>query len=321
MTEPGPAIGIDVGGTKTAALLVDREGTVLAREVLATPADDERATLATMVDAARSVAGASSAVVGVGIAAAGMVDREGTLRYAPNLSWRDVPLVPHVGGELGLPVVAENDVNAAAWGEYRHGAGQGSPNLLMVSVGTGIGGGIVFDGRLYRGVNGFAGEIGHVVVDPTGPPCGCGNRGCWEQLASGNAITRAGRRASVRHAHSSLLERAGGDGHAVTGDMVTEAALDGDTVSRGIFVEVGHRLGVGIAGFVNVLDPDLVVVGGGASEAGDLLLEPARDAFRRSVEGFGHRPDVPIVQAALGSDSGAIGAAALAFEQIDRATP
>lgn len=320
MTEPGPAIGIDVGGTKTAALLVDRDGTVLGREVRSTPADDERATLATMVEAARAVAGAGPAAVGVGIAAAGMVDRNGRLRYAPNLSWRDVPLATHLGGELGLTAVADNDVNAAAWGEYLHGAGQGARNLLMVSVGTGIGGGIVLDGRLYRGANGFAGEIGHVVVDPMGPRCGCGNRGCWEQLASGTAITRAGRRAAVRHPHSSLLERAGGDPQAVTGDVVTEAAREGDTVSRGIFVEVGHRLGVGMAGFVNVIDPDLIVVGGGASEAGDLLLAPARDAYRRSVEGVDHRPDVPIVQAALGGDSGAIGAAALVFDQIERGT-
>lgn len=315
MTEPGQAIGIDVGGTKTAALLVGRDGTVLARELRSTPAEDQQATLATMVEAARAVAG--SGVVGIGIAAAGMVDREGILRYAPNLAWRDAPLASHMSGELGLFAVAENDVNAAVWGEYRHGAGRGSRNLLMVSVGTGIGGGIVLDGRLYRGANGFAGEIGHVVVDPSGPLCGCGNRGCWEQVASGTAITRTGQRAAARHPHSSLRERAGGDPGGVTGAMVAEAAHDGDTVSRGIFVEVGHKLGVGIAGLVNVLDPDLVVVGGGASEAGDLLIEPARDAYRRSVEGRHHRPEVPIVQAALGSDSGAIGAAALVFEQVD----
>ena len=319
MTEPGPAIGIDVGGTKTAALLVGRDGTVLARDVRPTPADDQRATLETMVGAARAVA--TTEVVGVGIAAAGMVDLQGVLRYSPNLAWRDAPLVAHIGEALGVPAVADNDVNAAAWGEYRHGAGQGSRHLLMVSVGTGIGGGVVLDGRLYRGANGFAAEIGHVVVEPSGPPCGCGNRGCWEQVASGSAITRQGKRAAARHPHSSLRELAGGDPGAVTGDMVTEAARHGDTVSRGILVEVGHRLGVGIAGLVNVLDPDLVVVGGGVSEADDLLLAPARDSFRRSVEGLHHRPEVPIVPAALGGDSGAIGAAALVFEQLGGDAP
>ncbi len=319
MNEPGPAIGIDVGGTKTAALLVGPDGTVLARDVRPTPAEDQQATLETMVEAARAVA--TTEVVGVGIAAAGMVDLQGVLRYSPNLAWRDAPLVAYMAEALGVVAVADNDVNAAAWGEYRHGAGRGSRHLLMVSVGTGIGGGVVLGGRLYRGANGFAAEIGHVVVEPSGPRCGCGNRGCWEQVASGSAITRQGKRAAARHPHSSLLELAGGNPMAVTGAMVTEAARQGDIVSRGIFVEVGHRLGVGIAGLVNVLDPELVVVGGGVSEADDMLLAPARDSFRRSVEGLHHRPEVPIVQAALGGDSGAIGAAALVFEQLGGDAP
>lgn len=315
MIDDRPVIGIDVGGTKTAALLVDRGGGVLAREVRLTPAADEAATLATMVEAARALGPALAA--GVGIAAAGMVDRRGSMRSAPNLSWRDVPLASYVGDQLALPCVADNDGNAAAWGEFRHGAGRGVGHLLMVSVGTGIGGGMVLDGRLYRGANGFAGEIGHIVVEPSGPRCGCGNRGCWEQVASGTAITRAGRKAAARHPHSSLRELAGGDPRAVTGDVVTRAAVDGDTVSRGILVEVGFRLGVGIAGLVNVLDPDVVVIGGGASEAGELFLAPARDAYRRSVEAAARRPEVPIVQAALGGDSAAIGAAALVVDHLD----
>jgi glucokinase len=312
VSESGPAIGIDVGGTKTAAALVGRDGVVLAREVVPTPAEDQRGTLEAMVEAARSLM--VEGVVGVGIAAAGMVDLSGTMRYAPNLAWRDVPLAAFVGSALGVPAVADNDVNAAAWGEFRYGAGRGRRHMLMITVGTGIGGGIIVDGGLYRGAHGFAAEVGHVVVEPGGPSCRCGNRGCWEQVASGTAITRAGRAAAARHPHSALVALSGGDPGAVTGAMVTEAARGGDTVSRGIFVEVGHALGVGLAGLVNVLDPDLVVVGGGAAAAGDLLLAPARDAFDRSVEGVHHRPDVPIVAAALGPDAGAIGAAALAFE-------
>ena len=156
-----------------------------------------------MVEAARAVLDAPMRR-GVGIAAAGMVDLEGRLRFAPNLAWRDVPLAAFVGDALGLPALADNDVNAAAWGEYLHGAGQRSRHLLMVSVGTGIGGGIVLDGRLYRGANGFAAEIGHVVVEPDGPRCGCGNRGCWEQVASGTAIARAGRLAAERDPRSAL---------------------------------------------------------------------------------------------------------------------
>lgn len=313
MTTTGPAIGIDAGGTKTAAVLVERDGTVLAREVRHTPAQDEQATLETMVATAKAVATPEAA--GVGVAAAGMVDLDGVVRYAPNLAWRDEPLAAFVGAALGLPGVAENDVNAAAWGEFRHGAGRGSSHMLMVSVGTGIGGGIVLGGALYRGANGFASEIGHIVVEPDGPLCGCGNHGCWEQVASGTALTRDGKHAAERHPESELAMLAGGDAAAVTGAMVTQAARDGDPVSAAIFVGVGYRLGVGIAGLVNVLDPELVVIGGGVSEAGDLLLEPARDAFRRSVEAPDRRPEVPIVQAALGADSAAIGAAALVFER------
>jgi glucokinase len=312
----GPAIGIDAGGTKIAAMLVGRDGTVLAGDVRRTPADDQQATLESMVGAARAVA--TPDVVGVGVAAAGMVDLGGVVRYAPNLAWREAPVAASVGAALALPCVAENDANAAAWGEYRFGAGRGWRHMLMVSVGTGIGGGLVVDGRLYRGAHGFAAEIGHVVVEPGGPRCGCGNLGCWEQVASGTALTREARRAAARHAHSELARLSSGDAERVTGDMVMQAARDGDPVSTGIFVEVGHRLGVGIAGLVNVLDPEVVVVGGGVSEAGDLLLEPARDAFLRSVEAPGHRPEVPIVQAALGADSAAIGAAALVFDRAGR---
>jgi glucokinase len=309
----GPAIGVDAGGTKTAAVLVERDGAVLAREVLRTPAEDERAIVETVIRAAEAVA--TPEAVGVGIAAAGMVDLDGVVLYAPNLAWRDEPLAASVGAALDVPVIAENDVNAAAWGEFRHGAGRGSRQMFMVSVGTGIGGGIVLDGELYRGAHGFASEIGHVVVEPDGPLCGCGNHGCWEQVASGTALTRQGRSAVERHPDSELTKLAGGDPAAVTGTLVTQAARDGDPVSVGIFTDVGHRLGVGIAGLVNVLDPDLVVVGGGVSEAGELLLGPAREAFIGAVEAPDRRPEVPIVQAALGADSAAIGAASLVFER------
>lgn len=295
------------------------DGTVLARDVRPTPADDQAATLATMVGSANAVM--DPAVGSVGIAAAGLVEVEtGILRFAPNLAWRDVPLTAHVSDALGLPSCADNDNTAAAWGESRVGAGVGVRHMVFVGVGTGIGGGFVIDGRLVRGAHGFAAEIGHIVVEPDGPRCGCGNRGCWEQVASGTAITRAGRGAVRRHRYSDLVERSGDDPNAVTGAMVTEAARAGDTASCGILVEVGHRLGQGIAALVNVLDPDLVIVGGGVSDAGDLVLAPARDAFARFVEGAGSRPSVPLVAARLGGDAGAIGAALLAMERFDRGT-
>jgi glucokinase len=315
VTAPRLAVGIDVGGTKIAALLVDRAGRVVAREVRPTPADDQDATLDAMVDEIRALL--SDEVGAVGISAAGLIDHDGMMRFAPNLAWRDVPLAAHVEQALQLSVVADNDNNAAAWGEFRFGAGRGARHLLLVGVGTGIGGGIVLDGRLYHGAAGFAAEIGHIVMQPDGPECGCGNRGCWEQMGSGTAITRAGSAAVERHPHSHLVELSGGDPASVTGPMVTEAARAGDPVCRGILVEAGYWLGLGIAGLVNVLDPNVVVVGGGASEAGDLLLAPIRDSFERHVEALDRRPNVSIVQAQLANDAGAIGAAALAFEAID----
>lgn len=313
MSGAHPAIGIDVGGTKTAAARVDVDGTVLARETLPTPAQDMVATLATMVKTARAVL--TPEVGGVGVAAAGMVEAgTGVLRFAPNLAWRDVPLVGHLEAELGLPVVADNDNTAAAWGEHRFGAGRGYHDILLVGVGTGIGGGIVSGGKLFRGAHGFAAEIGHVVVDPSGPVCGCGNRGCWEQMASGQAVARAGRQAVRDGVETSLAERSNKDPERVTGPMVTQAAKTGDAVAVSILAEVGRWLGRGIGGLVNILDPEIVILAGGVVEAGDLLLEPARAEVREAVEAADRRPEVPVVIAALGSDCGVVGAAALVLE-------
>jgi len=309
----GQAVGIDVGGTKIAAGRVDEDGSVLALETLPTPADDVDATIATVVRAARAVI--TPDVGAVGIAAAGLVTwGSGELVFAPNLAWRQVPLTRLLTSELGLPVVADNDNTAAAWGEHLFGAGRGVDDLLLVGVGTGIGGGIVSGGRLFHGAHGFAAEIGHIVMDPAGPLCGCGNRGCWEQLASGQAVTRAGRAAVRDGADSTLVELTAGDAERVTGPMITRAARDGDRVSVAILADVGRWLGVGIGGLVNVLDPQMVVMAGGVSEAGDLVLEPARTAYRDTVEAAEMRPDVSIVMAAHGGNAGVVGAAALVLE-------
>jgi glucokinase len=195
------------------------------------------------------------------------------------------------------------------------GAGRGFTDMLLVTVGTGIGGGIVSGGRLVRGAHGFGGEIGHIIVEPEGPLCGCGNHGCWEQVASGRAIGRLGREAAAQHPESILTELAGGDPEQVLGVTVTDAAGRGDKVAKGVLQEVGRRLGEGMAGLVNVLDPDVVVVGGGAVEAGELLLGPAREAFDRSIEGAGHRPPVPVIAALMGNEAGAVGAAMLALDE------
>ena len=311
------AIGIDVGGTKINAFRVARDGTIVERSSIPTPADDEAATLGAMVALARSLT--TPEVLAIGVGAAGMVDAtEGVLRFAPNLAWRNLPIARRMRDALGLPCQVDNDASMAAYGEFRLGAGRGYRHLLLVTVGTGIGGGIVADGRLFRGANGFAAEIGHIIVEPRGPLCGCGNRGCWEQVASGGAIGRMGRETVLEHPRSLLWRLADGDRSKVTGKIVTEAAQRGDEVSVGIVAEAGRRLGEGIAGLVNVLDPQVVVVGGGVIVAGDLLLDPARMSFLDAVEGPEHRPRVPIVPAQLGNDAGAVGAATLALEELGR---
>lgn len=311
----GQAIGLDVGGTKILAVRTDERGRVLDRAQVPTPAEDVEATLAAMVEAARGVL--SPEVRAVGVGAAGMVEHAtGVLRFAPNLAWRDLGIAEEIRSALGLPCGLDNDANAAAFGELRLGAGRGHEHLLLVTVGTGIGGGIIAGGRLYRGAHGFAAEIGHIIVEPDGPPCGCGNRGCFEQVASGAAIRRLGREAVAAAPDSPLGRLAGGDADAVTGELVTRAAQEGDPTALRILAEVGRRLGEGIAGLVNVLDPEVVVVGGGAAGAGELLLGPAREAFARAVEAPAHRPPVDLVPAELGPDAGAIGAALLALEEL-----
>jgi glucokinase len=309
------ALGLDVGGTKILAVRTDEEGVVLARAEVPTPADDPEATLAAMVEAARGLL--SPEVRAIGVGAAGMVEHAtGILRFAPNLAWRDLEIARRMRSALGLPCGLDNDANVAAYGELRIGAGRGCRHLLLVTVGTGIGGGIITGGRLYRGAHGFAAEVGHIIVEPGGPPCGCGNRGCFEQVASGAAIRRLGREAVAAEPDSPLGRLAGHDPEAVTGELVTRAARGGDPTALGILAEVGRRLGEGIAGLVNVLDPEVVVVGGGVARAGDLVLDPARAAFALAVEAPEHRPPVAIVPAELGAEAGAIGAALLALEEL-----
>jgi glucokinase len=308
------AIGVDVGGTKVAGLLVDEDGRVLGSRTEPTPAEDVEATLETVYRVAEALRSKGDPAA-IGVGAAGMVDFEaGILRWAPNLAWEEVPIADRVSGKTGLPCVVDNDANAAAWAEFRFGAAQGHRHVLVVTVGTGIGGGLIVDGALYRGAHGFAAEIGHVIVEPGGAVCGCGNRGCWEQVASGRALDRLGRLAA-QDQPGGLIARLAGD-RPVTGAVVAEAASRGDRAAAGILREVGRRLGEGIAGLVNVLDPEMVVVGGGVTDIGAPLLDPARETYARTVEAPEHRADVPIVPAKLGNEAGAVGAAALALGSL-----
>jgi len=307
------AVGIDIGGTKIAALRISPGGEIHAGTVVPTPANDQSAALPAIEAAAAEVM--ADGVVAIGIGMAGLIDvRSGVLLSTPNLVWGQLPLGEGLRAKYGLPVTVDNDATSAAWAESRLGASRGRADSLFVGVGTGIGGGIVSGGRLIRGAHGLAGEIGHTIVEPGGPLCGCGNRGCWEQVAGGLAIARAGRHAVTDEPGSSIARLAGGDPGRATGELVTQAAQEGDGVAVAILASVAQRIGEGVASLVNVLDPEIVVIGGGVGEVGDVLFAPLREAFQASVEGADVRPEVPIVPAQLGNDAGAIGAALLALE-------
>lgn len=312
------AIGIDIGGTKIAGALVDPDGRITERRQVATPADDTAAIIDATAGLIRELEQAAPGeVTGVGMACAAMVDaRSGHVWFAPNLSWRDLDLADEVGARVGRDVVVDNDANAAAWGEYRHGAGVDCDDMVLVTVGTGIGGGCIVDDRLLRGAFGIGGEIGHISVDPTGPLCGCGNTGCLEVFASGTALVRSARElvTSPSPRGEALRARCGGDPDALTGQDVTELAREGDGAAVELLDDLGTRLGQGMASVCAVLDPRLVVVGGGVADAGDLLIDPARRAFARHLIGRGYRPSPEVVPARLGNDAGIVGAATLARE-------
>jgi glucokinase len=306
-------VGVDVGGTKIAAGVVDESGFVLEEAVRRSPATDTEAIEEAIADAVADL-GRRHEITAVGVGAAGFIDAaRSTVLIAPNLAWRDEPLKADLERRTGLPVVVENDANAAAWGEFQFGAGHDVDDLLLVTVGTGVGGGLVLDGSLYRGAFGIAAEIGHMRVVPNGRQCGCGNLGCWEQYASGTALVRTvhedARGGSARAA--ALLKLAGGDVAGITGQMVTQAARDGDAYAQEKVDEIGRWLGEGIASLAAVLDPATVALGGGVADAGELLLTPAVEAFRASLTGRGHRPELEIRKAQLGNRAGLIGAADL----------
>lgn len=308
------AIGIDVGGTKIAGGVVDPAGRVLTLVRAETPADDVGRTREAIIDMVRRLA-AGHRVTGVGIGSAGWVDAtRDRIRFAPHLAWRDEPLREHVADAVGLPVVVENDANAAAWAEFRFGAGrQCQGSMVMLTVGTGLGGGFVLDGRLLRGGHGFAAEPGHVQAVPGGEPCRCGRQGCLEMYVSGRALVRYARQgaAATPEAAGELLRLAGGV-ERITGVQVTAAARAGDPVARAAFGELGRWLGAALADLVQLVDPELLVIGGGVVEAGELLLAPVREAYQRALGQRGRLPAAPVQPARLGNLAGVVGAADLA---------
>jgi glucokinase len=307
------ACGIDVGGTKIAGGIVDDSGTILEELRVESPATDAvaiEAAIEKLVGELRT----RHPIDAVGVGAAGYIDKaRAVVLFAPNLAWRDLDLKSDLERTLDLPVVVENDANAAAWGEFQFGAGHDVDDLLLITVGTGVGGGLVLDGSLYRGAFGVGAEIGHMRVVPEGIRCGCGNRGCFEQYASGSALVREARAAAREGSlmAAELLERAGGDIQRITGPLVTEAAQDGDTFANELLASLGRWLGEGIASLAAILDPAVVVIGGGVSAADELLLGPTRAAFAAQLTGRGHRPMLEIRKARLGNRAGLIGAADL----------
>jgi glucokinase len=308
-------IGVDIGGTKVLGGVVDGDGEVVAKARRDTPAEHPKQVLDRIVEVVAELA-AGRDIEAVGIGAAGWIDAgRSTVLYAPNLAWRDEPLRDEVARRTGLKVVVENDANVAAWAEFRYGAAKhAEDSMVMFTIGTGIGGGIVLGGQLLRGAHGIAAELGHVLAVRDGHPCGCGRHGCLEQYASGNALTRFAREAAVAdpHAAAELLRDVGGDPAKITGPMVTAAAQAGDPVALGAFAQAGYWLGQGLADIVQQLDPEVLVVGGGVIEAGDLLLAPTKAAYADALPQRGKLPVADVLAASMGNTAGVVGAADLA---------
>ncbi len=311
MSTTSLTIGLDVGGTKIAAGVVDPSGRVVRQVRLDSPKTDPVELGDALVEAVQTLRQGLE-VHAVGVGAAGFVssDRDHVF-FAPHLEWGDEGVGTRLSRTVGLPVVVENDANVAAWAERTYGAGQGHRDQLMVAVGTGIGGGIILDDRLHRGGHGVAAEIGHLTLVEDGRLCECGRLGCWEEYASGSSLVRYAKEAAARGEAPRLLERAGSV-VGITGAMVTDVAREGGEDALGLFALLGHHLAAGMSTLIAVLDPTLIVLGGGVSEAGDLLLQPTRAALARETPGDGRVPMPEIVLAQLGNAAGMVGAADLA---------
>jgi glucokinase len=314
----GLVIGIDVGGSKVLAGEVLEDGIVARTADRQTPVGPAGLVEDAMTEAILEVADGRS-IAAVGVAAAGFVDAEGEhVMFAPHLPWREDPLRVRLAERWGVAVLLDNDANCAARAEVALGAGQEAMSALMVTLGTGIGGAVVLAGEVHRGANGMAGEFGHMQVVLDGLACECGRRGCWEQYCSGRALVDQARQGMTQQP-TLLEELSGSDPAALTGPMVTQAAEDGDLVAREAFLMVGDWLGLGVANLVAAFDPEVVIVAGGVSAAGDRLLEPARAALRRSLVGAEHRVVPPLVRARFGPDAGVVGAAVLARRALETA--
>jgi glucokinase len=315
-------IAVDLGGTQLRVALLDRSRQILVRHAEPTRADEGvESVLARLIAGVRRMGDAERAgwdrIKGIGVSAPGPLDpRRGVIHWAPNLpGWRDVPLADRLSQAVGRPVLMGNDGNLAALAEQRCGAGQGRPDLVYITVSTGIGGGIVSNGQLIIGRGGLGGEVGHMTVEPNGPRCNCGNVGCLEALASGPAIARQARELVEVGAQTAIADLVDGDQERITARVVHEVADRGDVVAVDLFRKAGMYLGIGIVNLMYLFNPGVVVIGGGVSKAGDLLFVPMQATIRQRIHEI-YWGDCPIVRAQLGDDVGLIGAAILAMEGI-----
>ncbi len=312
MTEPTSSefVGIDIGGTKVAGVRIARDGKVLERSRSFTPAEPEK-----FLEAAHEAADAlrTEGVAAVGLGLAGLVRwPEGVFAWGPHVAGTGVPARDEMSELVGLPVVVDNDANLTAYAEAVAGAGQGYDHIVLVTLGTGIGGGIVINGEIYRGAS-FAGEFGHMTMRAEGPSCACGRQGCWETLASGPALARFAKEA-VAVDPNSLFARRYPD---PSSEDVIAAVRAGDATAFALVERVGRWFGLGLSTLITALDPDIVIVGGGLGSVGESLIDPARRAVQATLHGAPHRQPPPIVGAALGPDAGAIGAALLARDTVE----
>lgn len=315
------AIGIDIGGTKLLAVIIQPDGTFTAEPQVPAPRTPQD--LIEAVTTVSEKAAGSNPITSVGIGVPGLVDEQGTLVFAPNLSGANGARIADALGRAvpGAALWIGNDATAAGWAEHEVGAGEGSHHMLMVTLGTGIGGGVVSGGVLNEGAHRFAGEFGHMVVDPSGPQCPCGKKGCWERFASGAGLGLLARELAMAGGAPGLVERAGGDPEDVRGEHVTEAAAAGDPAALEIMRRFGWWVGLGLANLANIFDPDVIVIGGGLVEAGEVLMAPIRRSFLDLVEAADRRPVADVRAATLGPRAGAVGAGLLAAAGSDRRRP
>lgn len=313
-----PVIGVDIGGTKIAAAPVDTDGSLGDIVRVESPAADRQALLDSIVEATTLVQAAMSAKPrAVGLAAAGYLNRDRSeIMFSPNINWRNEPLPALVSQRIGLPVTLENDANAAAWGEAQCGAGAGHRDVLMVTLGTGVGGGVISDGVLLTGGRGVGAELGHTNYERGGRLCGCGLRGCVEMYLSGRALDRAAAEAAESHGLADSWRGTCGDQKPIGAKHAEDAARAGDPVALRVLADHGRILGEVLADWVAIFDPTIIVVGGGVSAAGDLILAPARQELANNLTGIDVRPAPEVVVAGLGWQAGIVGAGLVAASRI-----